>query len=165
MSVCCVLVSGVRSLVPPEGGAPVELSEANIVHIVHQILSAVQHCHQRHIVHRDLKLENVLLVNSWADGGRHVKVADFGFAKVAPNLSPSVLTRLLIYVYASWSVCACISWSSSMSMYPSSLCLCMYRMVAGCGSGAPLDLIHVLACLSMHLIYVNACRCCDRGSI
>jgi serine/threonine protein kinase len=63
----------------------VELSEANIVHIMHQILSAVQHCHQRHIVHRDLKLENVLLVNCWADGGRHVKVADFGFAKVVPQ--------------------------------------------------------------------------------
>lgn len=73
---------GVRSLVVVEGTPPVEFSEGNIVHIMHQILSAVQHCHQRNIVHRDLKLENVLLVNSWADGGRHVKVADFGFAKV-----------------------------------------------------------------------------------
>jgi serine/threonine protein kinase len=77
----------------------VELSEANIVHIMHQILSAVQHCHQRHIVHRDLKLENVLLVNCWADGGRHVKVADFGFAKVGsprllPNVSSTMLTRV-----------------------------------------------------------------------
>jgi len=73
---------GVRSLVTSEGAEPQEFTEANVVHIIHQILSAVNHCHERHIVHRDLKLENVLLVNPWVDGGRHVKVADFGFAKV-----------------------------------------------------------------------------------
>jgi cyclin-dependent kinase 12/13 len=80
--------AGVRSLVAVEGTPPVEFSEGNIVHIMHQILSAVQHCHSRNIVHRDLKLENVLLVNSWADGGRHVKVADFGFAKVCASILP-----------------------------------------------------------------------------
>jgi len=73
---------GVRSLVAKEGAVPEEFTEANVVHIIHQILSAVHHCHERFIVHRDLKLENVLLVNSWVEGGRHVKVADFGFAKV-----------------------------------------------------------------------------------
>ena len=73
---------GVRSLVTSEGAPPQDFTEANVVHIVHQILSAVKHCHDRKIVHRDLKLENVLLVYPWSDGGRHVKVADFGFAKV-----------------------------------------------------------------------------------
>jgi len=40
-----------------------------------QIVSAVQYCHQKHIVHRDLKAENLLL-----DGDMHIKIADFGFS-------------------------------------------------------------------------------------
>ncbi|XP_064651382.1 serine/threonine-protein kinase SIK2-like [Lineus longissimus] len=39
-----------------------------------QILSAVEYCHERHIVHRDLKAENLLL-----DANQHIKIADFGF--------------------------------------------------------------------------------------
>ncbi|XP_043931552.1 serine/threonine-protein kinase MARK2 isoform X2 [Protopterus annectens] len=40
-----------------------------------QIVSAVQYCHQKHIVHRDLKAENLLL-----DGDMNIKIADFGFS-------------------------------------------------------------------------------------
>ncbi|XP_054884977.1 serine/threonine-protein kinase SIK2 isoform X1 [Poeciliopsis prolifica] len=40
-----------------------------------QILSAVEYCHTRNIVHRDLKAENLLL-----DGHMNIKIADFGFA-------------------------------------------------------------------------------------
>ncbi|VDK40021.1 unnamed protein product [Taenia asiatica] len=40
-----------------------------------QIVSAVQYCHQKKIVHRDLKAENLLL-----DAQMNVKIADFGFS-------------------------------------------------------------------------------------
>uniref|UniRef100_A0A803V2W3 non-specific serine/threonine protein kinase n=1 Tax=Ficedula albicollis TaxID=59894 RepID=A0A803V2W3_FICAL len=40
-----------------------------------QIVSAVQYCHQKCIVHRDLKAENLLL-----DSDMNIKIADFGFS-------------------------------------------------------------------------------------
>ncbi len=52
-----------------------QLSEQEARSIFTQICSGVSYCHAKHIVHRDLKLENILL-----DDFNNVKIIDFGFS-------------------------------------------------------------------------------------
>lgn len=49
-----------------------------------QICEAMAYCHQRKLIHRDLKLENILLANR---DSRTIKIIDFGIAGLAMNLN------------------------------------------------------------------------------
>lgn len=44
-----------------------------------QIIKAVNYCHSRGVIHRDLKLENILF---WDSKQTRIKVVDFGIAGV-----------------------------------------------------------------------------------
>ncbi|XP_076975128.1 serine/threonine-protein kinase SIK1-like isoform X2 [Tamandua tetradactyla] len=59
------------------------LSEAEAREKFWQILSAVEYCHSRHIVHRDLKTENLLLGSAM-----DIKLADFGFGNFYKSGEP-----------------------------------------------------------------------------
>ncbi|CEL93112.1 unnamed protein product [Vitrella brassicaformis CCMP3155] len=57
------------------------LTEDEARHFFQQIVKGVHYCHSRNIVHRDLKLENILL-----DDGLKCKIVDFGLSDfVAPS--------------------------------------------------------------------------------
>jgi serine/threonine protein kinase len=53
------------------------LSEANAAIIMKQLIEAVSYLHRECIVHRDIKLENILISTL-----NNIKLADFGFAKI-----------------------------------------------------------------------------------
>ena len=42
-----------------------------------QVFEALKHCHSKGVIHRDIKMENILL-----DQDQNVKLTDFGFAKI-----------------------------------------------------------------------------------
>eukprot|EP00076_Gallus_gallus_P029467 XP_015153558.1 serine/threonine-protein kinase SIK2 isoform X1 [Gallus gallus] len=59
------------------------LSESEARRKFWQILSAVEYCHNRKVVHRDLKAENLLL-----DNNMNIKIADFGFGNFYKSGEP-----------------------------------------------------------------------------
>ena len=71
-----------HDLLDRRGGA---LSEVEARSLLGQLLSAVAHMHENNVIHRDLKLENVLLSSRAADA--EVRVCDFGFAKSISELA------------------------------------------------------------------------------
>lgn len=61
------------------------LSEAQASQLIRQVVSAVAYMHSNKVIHRDIKLENILLAEK---PGKDIKlkIIDFGLAKtMAPN--------------------------------------------------------------------------------
>ncbi len=61
------------------------LTEPAAFRIFHQLVDAVEHCHLNHVIHRDIKLENMLIDNA-AD--MNVTLIDFGFSTLRRPTDP-----------------------------------------------------------------------------
>ena len=64
------------------------MSEKRVCEIIYQILQGLQYLHSYGIVHRDLKLENVMMTNK--NSGAVPKLVDFGLSKM---IGPSELAQ------------------------------------------------------------------------
>lgn len=60
---------------------PRGLPVADVVSVITQVASALDHAHGKGLIHRDVKPANVLLAESGADAGGRVLLADFGIAR------------------------------------------------------------------------------------
>ncbi|XP_051128466.1 probable serine/threonine-protein kinase At1g54610 isoform X2 [Andrographis paniculata] len=62
---------------------------------VHQLLSGLEHCHNRHVLHRDIKGSNLLI-----DDDGVLKIADFGLATIFdPNNKQPMTSRVVTLWY------------------------------------------------------------------
>jgi tetratricopeptide (TPR) repeat protein len=66
--------------VPLGAAAAHGLSQRETIGLVAEVLSALEHAHEQGVVHRDLKPDNIMLVER--RGRRMVKILDFGLAKI-----------------------------------------------------------------------------------
>ncbi|XP_059775205.1 serine/threonine-protein kinase MARK2-like [Balaenoptera ricei] len=89
-----------------------------------QLLSALQHCHQRGIVHRDLKPENILF-----DSNMNIKLTDFGFSNKCDD-SGQMDTICGTPPYFAPEIFLGQSYGPAVDVW--SLGVVLYAMVTGC---------------------------------
>ena len=63
-----------------------KMLEERVCQLIHRLMTAIYYLHSYGIVHRDLKLENILMTSSKDDSD--IRVLDFGLSKIiGPNES------------------------------------------------------------------------------
>ncbi len=68
------------------------LAETRVIHLMAQVLDALEEAHLQHVIHRDLKPENIMVAEMRGDAD-FVKVLDFGIAKIQDGGAQTKLTR------------------------------------------------------------------------
>lgn len=76
-----------QTLKSAAGGPQKLLSEDVILNWFTQICLALKHCHDRKILHRDLKAQNIFLTKNGI-----IKLGDFGIAKVLSSTVEKAVT-------------------------------------------------------------------------
>jgi serine/threonine-protein kinase len=121
---------------------PIEQPE-NIWSIIHQACNALDHAHNRGVIHRDLKSANVILSKS-SDEGIHVKILDFGISKTTEFMQKITQDGFVVGTpyYMSPEQCQGEELSASADIY--SLGILAFEMITGFFPyhyDAPIDLM------------------------
>ncbi|KAL5541792.1 hypothetical protein UlMin_009502 [Ulmus minor] len=73
----------------------IKFTESQVKCYMHQLLSGLEHCHNRNVLHRDIKGSNLLI-----DNGGVLKIADFGLASFFdPNHKQPMTSRVVTLWY------------------------------------------------------------------
>ncbi|KAL7325075.1 hypothetical protein PS15p_210167 [Mucor circinelloides] len=74
-------------------GIQSNIDELLIKRLALELIQVVLWLHEHNIVHRDLKLENILVYFDEETGEPHLKVTDFGLARIVNPQEPNLTTR------------------------------------------------------------------------
>ncbi len=101
----------------------------DIANILSQICEALEYAHEKGIIHRDVKPENIILTHQ--DGRVKVKVLDFGVAKIQEDLQRLTKTGVVLGspAYMSPEQCMGMDLDHRSDLY--SLAVVAYEMVTG----------------------------------
>ncbi|RDX64067.1 putative serine/threonine-protein kinase, partial [Mucuna pruriens] len=73
----------------------IKFTESQVKCYMHQLLSGLEHCHNRHVLHRDIKGSNLLIDNEGV-----LRIADFGLASFFdPNHKHPMTSRVVTLWY------------------------------------------------------------------
>ncbi|XVF62662.1 hypothetical protein PTKIN_Ptkin09bG0026400 [Pterospermum kingtungense] len=94
-SLYLVLEYMVHDLAGLAASPAIKFTESQVKCYMHQLLSGLEHCHKRHVLHRDIKGSNLLI-----DNGGVLKIADFGLASFFdPNHKQPMTSRVVTLWY------------------------------------------------------------------
>lgn len=105
------------------------LSEGEAQKVMYEVGNALNYCHQRRIVHRDIKFENIMLREK-GDLSQGLVIIDFGIAGRLQNLNEKHHEGTVRYVPP--ELVSGSSYTADQSFDVWSLGVLLYKMVYGC---------------------------------
>ena len=79
--------------------------ESQVIQWFVQIVLGLKHIHDRRILHRDIKSENIFLMRANEHQGESLRIGDFGISKHLNNTMAQALTRIGTPYYLSPEIC------------------------------------------------------------
>jgi serine/threonine protein kinase len=86
--------------------------ESQVIQWLRELCEGLQHIHTHHILHRDLKAQNIFL-----DGSDHVKIGDFGISKTLEHSNDFAHTIVGSPFYLSPEICQGIPYNAATDVW------------------------------------------------